>query len=131
MLQAHLYSQDDQDHLEIREVFNVHIQLYEPCTQTFFFPEKKFVLLQLFCKVLAWQSSQFYPILNIWPPLLPNLVFKFSLLFFKILNPNPTSCSDCWSAIWDGTPQTLQAPEGSRNDLFGKKEEKHGRGQGS
>lgn len=41
MLQAHLYSQDDQDHLEIREVFNVHIQLYEPCTQTFFSRKKK------------------------------------------------------------------------------------------
>lgn len=41
MLQAHLYSQDDQDRLEIREVFNVHIQLYEPCTQTFFFSRKK------------------------------------------------------------------------------------------
>lgn len=39
MLQAHLYSQDDQDHLEIREVFNVHIQLYDPIRKLFF-PEK-------------------------------------------------------------------------------------------
>lgn len=37
MLQAHLYSQDDQDHLEIREVFN--IQLYDP-TETFFIFKK-------------------------------------------------------------------------------------------
>lgn len=41
MLQAHLYSQDDQDHLEIREVFNVHIQLYDPIRKLFFSPEKK------------------------------------------------------------------------------------------
>lgn len=52
MLQAHLYSQDDQDHLEIREVFNVHIQLYDPIRKLFF-PEKKIVQLHLFCKLLA------------------------------------------------------------------------------
>lgn len=57
MLQAHLYSQDDQDHLEIREVFNVHIQLYDP-TETSFLLQKIFAL-KLFCKLLVRQSSQF------------------------------------------------------------------------
>lgn len=60
MLQAHLYSQDDQDHLEIREDFNVHIQLNDPLETFIFFIIISFILvLNYFCKLLARQSSQF------------------------------------------------------------------------
>lgn len=52
MLQAHLYSQDDQDHVEIREVFNVHIQLYDPIRKLFFSRKKNCTIafvLQITC----------------------------------------------------------------------------------
>lgn len=79
MLQAHLYSQDDQDHLEIREVFNVHIQLYEPCTQTFFFPEKKICTIAF---VLQITCLTVFPILSNFEYLAtPSPKFSFYIFF--------------------------------------------------